>query len=240
MLHGWGLHSGLWGPLADELAANHRVLLVDLPGHGRSDALPGMDLESMTQAVAKALDELLDVPAVLVGWSLGSLVAQRLAAHAPERFSHIVWLAGTPSFVRRPGWEVGMDPAILQGFADWLMQDYRGTLLRFVSLNGGEGGERKVLQAFRNGLFDHGEPSQQALADGLDILQTTDLREMLKELPQPLLMVQGEHDRLVHPDTLNAVTALRPAEQMRIAHTGHAPFLADPAGIADRIHGFVS
>src|SRR5690606_2848134 len=36
LVHGWGLHGGLFGPLVPLLAERRRVHVVDLPGHGRS------------------------------------------------------------------------------------------------------------------------------------------------------------------------------------------------------------
>ena len=39
MLHGWAMHSGLWFPLLPRLIERYRMHLVDLPGHGYSDAL---------------------------------------------------------------------------------------------------------------------------------------------------------------------------------------------------------
>ena len=38
-LHGWGLNHGIWRPLAEQLKANYRVTLIDLPGFGHSSAI---------------------------------------------------------------------------------------------------------------------------------------------------------------------------------------------------------
>ena len=50
LLHGWGLHAGVWESTAAELAKSWRVTLVDLPGHGRSptpDAMLDLDAVSL-------------------------------------------------------------------------------------------------------------------------------------------------------------------------------------------------
>ena len=36
LIHGWGMHGGMWGGVAEQLAEHFRVLVVDLPGHGYS------------------------------------------------------------------------------------------------------------------------------------------------------------------------------------------------------------
>ena len=70
LVHGWAMHSGIWGALVDALAADFRVNLVDLPGHGinRHVAL-SRDLDAVATLI------LSEVPtAAWLGWSLGGLV----------------------------------------------------------------------------------------------------------------------------------------------------------------------
>ncbi|TPQ22936.1 alpha/beta fold hydrolase [Streptomyces sporangiiformans] len=81
LLHGVGLDRGLWGPCLAALAARHRVLLVDLRGHGASPAAAaGLTLGELAEDVAA----LLEGPTHVVGFSLGALVAQQLALTRPE------------------------------------------------------------------------------------------------------------------------------------------------------------
>ena len=47
LLHGWAMHSGLWGPLVPRLARRYRVHAVDLPGHGHSAALASFTLDAV-------------------------------------------------------------------------------------------------------------------------------------------------------------------------------------------------
>ncbi|MEO8342292.1 MAG: alpha/beta fold hydrolase, partial [Gallionella sp.] len=39
LIHGWGMHGGMWGGVAEKLAQHFPVLAVDLPGHGQSAAM---------------------------------------------------------------------------------------------------------------------------------------------------------------------------------------------------------
>ncbi|HUO80396.1 MAG TPA: alpha/beta fold hydrolase, partial [Steroidobacteraceae bacterium] len=56
LLHGWGLHGGVFGALAAALATRFRVHALDLPGHGRSPWAKGAaDLEGMARLVAEHL-----------------------------------------------------------------------------------------------------------------------------------------------------------------------------------------
>ena len=78
MLHGWGLHGGVFSHVADRLAEHYCVHLVDLPGHGASAPLPQFDADQ----VADLLDRQFPLPVHVVGWSLGGLIGQHWAARA--------------------------------------------------------------------------------------------------------------------------------------------------------------
>ena len=51
LLHGWAMHSGVWGALVPRLAQRHRVHAVDLPGHGYSAPAPSFTLASFWEDV---------------------------------------------------------------------------------------------------------------------------------------------------------------------------------------------
>lgn len=95
MLTGTGSTMAEWDPaLLELLADDHRLILFDYPGVGRSGPWHGASFDSLADITA-AFMEAVDVPrADVLGWSMGGFVAQRLAARHPERVSHLI-LAGT-------------------------------------------------------------------------------------------------------------------------------------------------
>jgi pimeloyl-[acyl-carrier protein] methyl ester esterase len=86
--------------------------------------------------------------------------------------------------------------------------------------------------------FERGEIDLPTLDQGLAILRDSDIREALATSTMPMLLLQGSHDRLVHPDTVNAITNLRNVDAQIIDGAGHAPFLAEPATVARAILEF--
>ncbi len=94
LLHGLGGSSANWALLAPALAERHRVVLVDLPGHGRSGPLPAAPgIGPYADRVALLLERLELGAAVVVGHSLGGLVALRLAARHPAAVRGLVLAA---------------------------------------------------------------------------------------------------------------------------------------------------
>lgn len=92
LLHGWSLDGSTWQPQVDRLVdRGHRVIVPDLPGHGRSRALPvDRSFETMPDAVLELLAALHVERAVLVGLSMGSALAVELALAAPEVVAGLV------------------------------------------------------------------------------------------------------------------------------------------------------
>jgi pimeloyl-ACP methyl ester carboxylesterase len=94
LLHGVGGSRSNWAFVAPELARTRRVLVVDLPGHGRSSALPAAPgLAPYADRVARLIEDEGLAPAVVVGHSLGGLVGIRLAGRRPELVRGLVLAA---------------------------------------------------------------------------------------------------------------------------------------------------
>ena len=237
MIHGWGLHGGIWDNLVPMLEPHARVTRIDLPGHGRSEWSGEATLDDMVDAVSA------DVPdnAVWLGWSLGGLVAMRAAARRPAQVSALVTIASTPCFVRKTHWQSAMLPVLLNTFADELAMDYRRTLDRFLALQvRGSTNATTVLKSLREKLHTHGEPHPGGLRAGLGILADSDLRDGLSAIRCPTLLIAGERDSLV---PLSAVQATRQmisqAQLVVVPEAGHAPFIAEPEKVASCVNTFM-
>ncbi len=85
LVHGITEDHRTWDSFVPALAASHRVLRLDLPGHGGSSALRAYSAFSLGQATAGFVRALGIAPPRLIGHSLGGIVATVLAALAPVR-----------------------------------------------------------------------------------------------------------------------------------------------------------
>jgi len=238
LIHGWGMHAGVWDEFAPLLETAFRVTRLDLPGHGRSGWQGEASLDDMVEAVLAATPE----TAVWLGWSLGGLIATGVALQHPGRVTALVTIASTPCFVRKPGWQSAMLPDMLDVFGNDLEQDYAQTLGRFLALQvRGSANASSVLRSLRAKLMAHGEPDTAGLRAGLEVLRSTDLRDSIAAIACPTLIIMGERDTLVPVNAGHESVALFSDAQLEVIEgAGHAPFLAAPGVVAGRVREFLS
>jgi len=84
LIHSIGGSRADWTAVVPKLAEHHRVVLVDLPGHGKSPAASKATVDEASAAVARTLSKMKIERAVLVGHSYGALVALRTALDKPH------------------------------------------------------------------------------------------------------------------------------------------------------------
>lgn len=92
LLHGVGMRAEAWGP---QIAAikGHRVIALDMPGHGGTAPLPGgATLPDYVAWAANAMDRLGISAANVAGHSMGSLIALGLAVSEPDRVLRVALL----------------------------------------------------------------------------------------------------------------------------------------------------
>lgn len=94
LVHGLGGASVNFTDLAPLLARRRRVLALDLPGHGGTEPLPELDgLGDLAAHVAATAERENMLPAAVVGYSMGGVVALRLAVSRPEAVSALALVA---------------------------------------------------------------------------------------------------------------------------------------------------
>lgn len=244
LLHGWGMNLRVFDPLAETLAATHRVIAMDLAGHGRS-AWPatgeGFDPRDF-DAQARAIADLLPPRCVVTGWSLGGQYALALARLVPEKVRALVLLATTPRFVRAPDWAHGLDAAMLDTFAAQLARNWQATLAEFLALQvRGSREAAEVLGSLRAALTVHGDPRPEALAAGLDHLRDNDLRAAAPGIDVPALAIAGQHDRVTPPGAAQWLAEAMPrGRAATLPRAGHAPFLSHPGETRELIGAFLA
>src|SRR5690606_30078596 len=222
LLHGWGMSAEVWRGWLPMLRRRCNVVLLDLPGFGRSPAQ--LDL-----SVAALLDQLqFFVPqnAVLLGWSLGGALALAFNGRVPGRCAALMTLASNPCFVERDDWSHAMAAPAFEQFQNELTQNPAATLRRFLALQVRGGDEERDLLRWLRTVESCGA-SDATLVWGLKLLRDIDARAALQHCAIPGLHVLGNADALV-PMTVGAqMAALAPKHWLvMIDGAAHIPFIS--------------
>jgi pimeloyl-[acyl-carrier protein] methyl ester esterase len=233
-LHGWGVNSGVWQPLIDIIKDEFCITTIDLPGYGLNhQRLP---VPYNLQNIARMVAEHLPANCILIGWSLGGLVAQQIANTYPEKLKQLVLICSSPKFSKSIEWP-GIEPKILDFFTQQLELDFPKTLERFIAIQAmGSVSVRQDTKTIKQAVQRYPPPSPVALSAGLDMLQSVDLREQLKTLSIPCQMFLGRLDKLV-PDTVAPLVQLLNSKITIevILDVSHAPFISNTESFAKRL-----
>jgi pimeloyl-[acyl-carrier protein] methyl ester esterase len=229
-LHGWGSNAQVFRGLARAREKRFNVHTFELPGYGDAPPCTPYTLERIADTLAAKAPTRCGV----VGWSLGAQVALAWARRAPQQVEKLALIAATPCFVQRGDWPNATEKSVLRQFAQALKRDRTGVLLRFVSLQTlGDAHAAKVAHRLRNVLFARVVPPVSVLEHGLEILRTTDMREELGAIKQPVLVLHGDHDAVTPPAAGQWLAhALPNARFHAFQGAGHAPFISQPANVS--------
>jgi pimeloyl-ACP methyl ester carboxylesterase len=229
LLHGPGGSIQDWLPTARRLAQSHRVVLIELPGHGLSPFPGALTPERAAEALDATLAEESKEPVVLVGHALGGLIAALEAAEHPERVRAVVLV------------ETALKPQVagdeVQRRLDEIDHDYPRAVRETYMAYGRDSlqGEKLYQQASAVGAA--------TLAPWLKLELFADISLRMRHLRPPLLAVFSERTwpadkswdevgpRLGYPSTPNA-------RAMRIDGCGHFPMLDRPEDLSRIIGHF--
>lgn len=233
LLHGIATDRHIWDLVTPLLAADRRVISVDLPGFGGS-APTGeeFDLERVATRIGRGLSaQGIRGPFDLVGHSLGGGVALTLAAIRPRTVRRLVLVAPAglrPMSPRVAGFIASAADAVIaarRGAAPLTDLAWaRRLLLTGVVADGAElppSLARQMVQA---------SASARRTAPALRTIATADLRPLLTQSPAPLGVIWGEVDQTMPIETVAEIVQARPdALVARLQDAGHVPMIERPA-----------
>ena len=211
LLHGWGASGRIWQRQARAFERQYTVLAPQIPrweAGWLADFWAGIDLRE----------------SVLVGWSLGGMLLLEALARleGPRPFATVL-VGVAPVFCRRPDHPWGQPVAAVRAMRQALKTDPRRVINDFARacLAPGEESYRPETAAG----FDY-EAAPALLAQGLDYLKDKDLRGLLRRIPGPVTIIQGEQDKIVPPAQAQFLQRHLPESRLHIlTDAGHLPFI---------------
>ena len=234
LLHGWGVNSGVWQFVSERLESQFRVSYIDLPGFGlNAENFPETyDIDSIADKVSKHLP----TRCILLGWSLGGLIAQKIALKNSTVVRKLILLACSPKFVGDSDWP-GVDLKVLAFFQQQLSQDFSKTLSRFLAIQAmGSATAKADVKHIKSAIEQNPNPSLAALKGGLKILAECDFRTQLNEIQIPTHWMFGKMDSLVPVDVCKQLADIQPQASYSIfTKASHAPFISHPNEFVDEL-----
>jgi len=245
LVHGFGGAAANWRLIAPALAAERRVLVPELPGHGGSSPLPAAPaFDPYADAVLAVLEAEEALPAAWIGHSLGALVGLRAAIRRPEAVTGLVLAAGAGISSALPVSRavVGLLGVVQPGkriapYRRQLARSRWGRTLAFGwwGVADPAGLEPEMAEAFLAGPAEHTDTASagRALADG-------DPRCELELVRSPCLCLWGANDNWVPlRDGMEYARRLR-APLRSIADCGHLLIGERPDAVLDAVREFLA
>ncbi|MGC3996874.1 MAG: alpha/beta hydrolase [Anaeromyxobacter sp.] len=249
LVHGLGGSLDNWAAVAPALRAHGRVLALDLAGHGRTPSHGRTArMGANRRLLSRFLREVAGAPAVLVGNSMGGTLSLVEAAAEPERVAGLVLVNAALPLAGL----ARVDRTVALLFTAFALPAVGEALLRLRALRGPERSVHDLLRLC--GIEPHGLPrevldahvalaaeraalgrrahrdflaAQRSLMNRL--LRRGRFFRMVATVRAPVLVLQGERDRLVSVAAARALAAARPDWPLRILPgLGHAPQLEAP------------
>jgi 3-oxoadipate enol-lactonase len=200
----------LWAAQVDPLSERFRVLAFDHRGHGGSEVPPGpYSIEEFGRDVVELLDGLGVEEASYVGLSLGGAVGLWLAENAGDRFHRFVLMC--PPSYPIAGAEVWIDRAarVREGGTEAIADE---TLARWFLPEWAEAHPEPVA-AIRQQLV---ETPAEGYAATCEALAAMDLRDDLGAITAPILLISGDSDTSVPPETVLALAEAIPGARFEV------------------------
>lgn len=234
-VHGVGSYLEAWDGVAERLADRFRILTFDLRGHGRSSKVRGRyEIDDFVGDVLALADHAGFGRFNLAGFSLGGLIAQRLALTHQDRLRRLVLLATVAGRTEDERERVAARLAALQAgdrgshydasLSRWLTEEFQAKNPELIA---------KLRQ--RNAQND-----PDCYAAAYRVLAQTDFGGLLDQIRVPVLIATGEHDAGSNPrmalymherivgSTLHILPGLR-----------HSILTEAPAQVAELMGGFL-
>jgi pimeloyl-ACP methyl ester carboxylesterase len=233
LLHGFSLDRRMWEPQVAELEREHRVLRVDLRGHGRSAAI--RDSFAAYEDLASVLDAAGVERAALVGLSSGASIAVDFALVHPERVTRLVLASpGLGGYVPVGSfeWMAPVGEALRAGDVAGAVERWAETpLMSIPSRSAGDSLMRKIV-AENAGIWS-------VVANPERPLSPPAIRR-LEEIGVPVLVIVGERDLVdTHAVADTLVARIGGAQKAVIPGAGHMVNLAEPAAFNERLLPFL-
>lgn len=238
MLHGIGGGHLAFAPQVESFASSgYRAVAWDMPGYGHSAPIEPYTFKGLAESCIALIDGLKCEHVVLVGHSMGGMVAQEVVARRPERVSRLVLCGTSPAFGKPDGdWQaafVAERTAPLQ--AGKTMAELAEVLVPQMI------GPGALPEGVRLAQHCMGLVNPSTYRRALEALVTFDRRANLPNIHVPTLLLAGEHDRNAPPAVMKKMAqAIAGSTFLEMPGVGHLQNLEAPDDFDSLVLNFLA
>jgi pimeloyl-ACP methyl ester carboxylesterase len=247
LVHCYSCSLHWWDRMAPILAERHRVVRIDLLGHGGSEKpSTGYTIPDQGALVAGALNRLGIEAATVVGHSMGFAVTVALAEQASQLVDRMVNLGAGPTvescsipFIARLAYAPILGQALWRITPDFAIEDgYESLFAPDYDVEAGFPNPDQIVDDYRAMTFTS---FAEARAGNNDYREQQPLDERVRATAVPLMSVFGADDEICEPGTSQAAYETVPgARTVTIEGAGHSPNVERPQQTARLIEGFAN
>ena len=244
-LHGWSLGKGAFGIQRRELSDRFRIVIPDMRGHGNStDFAKGDGIDTLAGDLEQLLVHLDLNDVILVGWSMGALVAWEFAK-GPQRgrMAGIVTIDMVPRVLNGDGWQHGLrsgthlydvDIDLTKMREDW--RAFTRAYVPKVFADGKSAERRELIDKMVEFVSDNDLDSMVGLWTSL---VHADYVETVQTLDVPTLITYGKLSQIYTEEAAVWMDQHVPnSQRIGFAESGHAPHLEEPQRFNESLAGF--
>lgn len=243
LAHGLGCDQSVWEPVVRDLSRDHRVVLFDYVGSGRSDTRAWhpdryATLDGHARDVLAILDALQAPPVVYIGHSVSCSIGVLAAVARPARFDRLILVAPNPCFINEPGYVGGYELADIMELLELMERNVVGWANFFAPVAMKNPDRPELIDDFRQRLCN-GDPV--ILKHFTKVVFMSDIRDQLPHLQAPALILQCDDDAVAPKAVGDYMRSHIPRALLRhMRATGHCPHMSQPEETVAMIRDYLS
>lgn len=228
-----GTKYSMWQVQIEHFQKDHFVICYDTRGHGQSSAPQGpYTIDQLGQDVVNLLDHLNIQKTDFCGISMGGLTGQWLAIHKPEYFNHVIVCNTAAKIGQEQAWndraklvrEQGLQPIAATAASRWFTERFIQSLAA-------------VVESLSNDLA---AGSAEGYASCCEALAKADLREELKNISVPVLVIAGQQDPVTTIADGQFMVDRIPDSQLAEINASHISNIEQPEAFNDILKTFLN
>ncbi|ABS23048.1 alpha/beta fold hydrolase [Bacillus cytotoxicus] len=221
---GWGMEKQVWSPILSLLQESF------------AEYIEWHDVKEINEFAKRVEKAAEGYDVILIGWSLGALVALEVCNNVKTK--GMILISSTAKFTVDERYKHGWKPSFVERMKRNIKKRKNETLSRFyISMFAEE--ESAVKESFENMIKEFQGDSTESLQTGLDYLMRADMRERLKDVNVPMLLLHGEQDSICPLPAAHYIKEKTNATLKVIHQAGHAICITNFEYCANEINKFI-